>query len=138
EDDGDLFAADRIQLSAAQRHKVAPLPKDLAIHDASGRHGNQLQHGERGDGLAATGFTHHSQRLAAIDDEVYAVHRLHHAVIGSKVRLKPTDFEQGATHHMTLRGSSVSRSPSPMKLMESTVRKMAAPGKRAQCGAMSR
>src|SRR3989449_11644143 len=39
---------------------------------------------------------------------------------------------------ITLRGSSASRSPSPMWLMESTVRKIAVPGKKAQCGAKSR
>ena len=41
-------------------------------------------------------------------------------------------------HHITFRGSSASRSPSPMKLMASTVRKMAAPANSAQCGAISR
>jgi len=38
----------------------------------------------------------------------------------------------------TLRGSSASRRPSPMKLMERTVRKIAVPGKMAQWGAKSR
>jgi len=41
-------------------------------------------------------------------------------------------------HHITFRGSSASRSPSPMKLMAMTVRKIAPPANSAQCGAMSR
>ena len=72
------------------------------------------------------------------DREVDAVHRLHHAVVGGKVRLEAANFEQRLGHHITLRGSSASRRPSPMKLMVSTARKIAAPGNSAQCGAMSR
>ena len=39
--------------------------------------------------------------------------------------------------HSTCLGSSASRRPSPMKLIVSTVMKMAVPGNRAQCTAMS-
>ena len=37
-----------------------------------------------------------------------------------------------------VRGSSASRNPSPMKLIDSTARKIAPPANNAQCGAMSR
>ena len=69
--------------------------------------------------------------------EVDAVDRLHHAVVGGEVGLQAPDLEQ-RRHQITRRGSSASRSPSPMKLMASTARKIAAPGNSAQCGAMSR
>ena len=77
-------------------------------------------------------------RLAAPDRDVDAVDRLHHAVVGREMRLEAADFEQRLGHYITLRGSSASRRPSPMKLIDSTVRKIAAPGNSAQCGAMSR
>ena len=76
--------------------------------------------------------------FAAMDRQVDAVHGLHHAVVGGKVRLEAANFQQRFLHQSTLRGSSASRRPSPMKLMVSTVKKMAAPGNNAQCGAMSR
>src|SRR5205807_10362698 len=111
--------------------------------DLAGRRCHQLQHGERGDGLAAAGFADDAERLAAIEGQVDAIDRMHHAVIGGEMRLQSADLEQMPAeavfhHHITLRGSSASRSPSPMKLIDSTVRKIAAPANSAQCGAMSR
>src|SRR5262249_11610246 len=99
------------------------------------------------DGLPAAGFADHPYGLAAHDLEIDAVDGLHHAIVGREMGLQPADVEQriagwrGGVHrtrHMTLRGSSTSRRPSPMKLIESTVRKIAAPAKSAQCGAKSR
>ena len=138
EDDGDLLAADVVHLIGPQRHQVPSLPEDLPGDDAPRRHRDQLQDGERGDGLAATGLAHDTQRLLSIDGEVDAVHGLHHAVVGGEMGLEAADLQQWLAHHITLRGSSASRRPSPMKLMVSTARKIAAPGKSAQCGAMSR
>ena len=134
----DVLGADTVHLAGVERHEVAALIEDLARDDLARRHRDQLQHRHRRDGLAAAGFADHAERLAAFDRKVDAVDRLHYAVVGREMRSQAPDFEQRRRHHITLRGSSASRSPSPMKLMVSTVRKIAAPGKSAQCGAMSR
>ena len=76
-----------------------------------------------------------------VDRKIDAVDRVHHAVVGGEMGLQAADLEQAlaiAPPHITLRGSSASRSPSPMKLIDSTARKIAPPGNSAQCGAMSR
>src|SRR5215469_780452 len=108
----------------------------------------------RRDGLAAARLADDAHRLAAVDAEVDAVDRLDEPVIGREIGLEATDLEKRALgrrrscgtlrrrcrhrRHITRRGSSTSRSPSPMKLMASTVRKIAAPAESAQCGAKSR
>ena len=98
EDDRDLLAADLPHLLGAERHEVAALPHDAAFDDAAGRHLDQLQHGHRGDGLAAAGFADDAQRLAPVDGEVHAVDRAHHAVVGPEVRFQSADLEQWLTH----------------------------------------
>ena len=74
-------------------------------------------------GLQTHFATDDAERFAAIDREIYAIDRVHHAVLGREMRLQPAYFEQvlaGAISgtilqiHSTLRGSSVSRSPSPI------------------------
>ena len=119
-------------LVVVERDQVAALPQDLAGDDAARRHGDQLQHRARRDGLAAARFADHAQRLAAVDAQVDAVDRVHHAVVGLEVGLQAADVEQAVrplTPQITLRGSSASRRPSPMKLIDSTVRKIARAGK---------
>ena len=127
-------------------HRICP-------GDTPGRHRDQLEDRQRGDGLAAAGFADHADRLAAFDGQIDAIHRVHDAIVGGKMGLEPPDIEQrgfaggllfvvhhnrSARHLHDLPGSSASRNPSPMKLMVSTVRKIAAPANSAQCGAMSR
>src|SRR5262249_34723801 len=107
--------------------------------DAPRRHRNQLQDSHRGDRLAATGFTNDGHGFALIDCEIDPIDRVEPTVIRGEVRLQAADVEQMRPHrHITLRGSSASRKPSPMKLIASTARKIAAPGNSAKCGAMSR
>src|SRR4029079_3160549 len=65
------------------------------------------------------------------------VDRTDHAVVGLEPGPQVADVEERFRHYSTRRGSSASRKPSPMKLMVSTVRKIAAPAKISQCGAMS-
>ena len=153
EHDRDFLGANPVHLVGRHRHQVAALPQDLPAGDASGRHRDQLEHGKRGHRLAATELADHADGLAAPDGEIDAVDRLHDAVVGGEMRLQSPDVEQGrfaarrrievfrafrTQHHITFRGSSASRNPSPMKLIASTVRKIAAPANSAQCGAMSR
>src|SRR5262249_35060627 len=100
----------------------------------------------RGHRLAAARLADHAHRLAPADEDVDAVDRADHAVVGGELGPEPADVEEraaaggsvGHDRHMTLRGSSTSRRPSPMKLIASTTRKIAAPADKAQCGAKSR
>ena len=130
EDDGDLLGAD-----------VGSCPAAAA---APGR-GPARGSGRRRCGRAASAISFRTESAVTVlpqpdspttptvsprcDGEVDAVDRVHHAVVGREMGLEPADLEQRLGHHITRRGSSASRSPSPMKLMESTVRKIAAPGK---------
>ena len=123
EDDADFLAADGTHLVGAQRHQIAAPPQDLAGDDPSGWRRDQLQDRERRDGFAAARFADDAESFAAVDREIDAVDRMHHAVFGREMRLQPAYFEQvlaGAISgtilqiHSTLRGSSVSRSPSPI------------------------
>ena len=139
----DVFCADAIHLARIERSKIATLIEDLPGDDLSGRHRDQLEDRHRGHGLAAAGFADHADGLAAPDRQIDAVDGSHHAIVGREMRLEAANLEQRRhftvfLHYITLRGSSASRRPSPMKLMVSTVRKIAAPGNSAQCGAMSR
>src|SRR6266446_8519304 len=137
---GNLLAADLSHLGRPERHEIASTPKDLPAGDMPGRHRDELEHRQRGDALAAAGFADHAQRLPAVDGKIDAIDRAHDAVVGGEVGLQPANFEEALARHgyITFRGSRVSRSPSPMKLIVSTARKIAAPGNSAQCGAMSR
>src|SRR3981189_1884949 len=153
EHDGDFPGANAVHLAWRQWNDVAPLPQDLSAGDASGGHRDELQDGQRGDGLSAAGLADDTNSLAAFDAEIDAVHRVNDALVGVEMGLESLDLEQCRfacsspvtvhharfmQHHMTFLGSSASRNPSPMKLIESTVRKIAAPANSAQCGAMSR
>ena len=86
-DDGMVQAVDGVELPGAERHEVAALPQDLTGDDAARRHGDQLQHRQRGDGLAATRLADDADRLATADGDIDAVHGLHHAFVGGKMRL---------------------------------------------------
>ena len=77
-----------------QRNEIAALPQDLSAGDAPGRHRDQLEDRQRGDGLAAAGFADDADRLAAADGEIDAIHRLHDAVVGGKMGLESPDIEQ--------------------------------------------
>ena len=67
------FAPDPAHLLLPQRDEIAALPEDLAGDDLPRRHRDQLQHGECGDGLAATGFADNPESFAAINGEIDAV-----------------------------------------------------------------
>src|SRR4051812_11778373 len=118
EDHRDAVAAQIAHLGFAQLEQVASLVADRAADDAPrGRH--QSQDGKRADALAAAGLADDAKRLALRQAVADAVDGAHHAIAGEEMRLQVVDLED----HMRLasRGSSASRSPSPMRLTESTV-----------------
>ena len=135
EDDRDFFRADLLHLLLAERHQVAALPQHLAGDDFPRRHVDQLQHRLRGDALAAPRLADDAHRLAAVDGKVHAIDRVQPSVVGLEVGLQALNLQE--SHHRTRLGSSASRSPSPMKLIVNTVRKIARPGNSAQCTAKS-
>ena len=123
--------ADLVHLGRRQRDQVAALPQDLAGLEAAGRHVDQLQHRARRHGLAAARSrppraSVSPRSIARLD----AVDRADHAVVGLEPGLQVADVEQRSASAIrptdTRRGSSASRRPSPMKLMDSTARKIAA------------
>src|SRR3546814_12325490 len=82
EEDADLLAPDLPHLLRAERHQVAAVPEDLPLDDPARRHGDQLEHGHRGHGLAAAGLPHYPDALAEVDGYVHAVDRTDHPEIG--------------------------------------------------------
>src|SRR3546814_15763349 len=98
EDDADLLAPDLPHLLRAERHQVAAVPEDLPLDDPARRHGDQLEHGHRGHGLAAAGLPHYPDALAAVDGYVHAVDRTDHPVLGREMRLQSADLKQSLRH----------------------------------------
>ena len=80
----------------------------------------------------------HADGLAGVDREVTPSTACSQPSSVLKRVFRPLISSSGTTGPSDLRGSSASRSPSPMKLIVSTVTKIAMPGNSAQCGAMSR
>src|SRR5262249_47936340 len=67
ENNADFLAADLAHFFRPERDEISASPEDLAVDDPPRRHRQQLEHRERGDGLAATRFTDNAKRFTAID-----------------------------------------------------------------------
>src|SRR5438309_8970631 len=67
--------------------------------------------------------------------EADAIDRLHHAVVGEKLRLQVLDLEDGLAHRFCL-GSRASRKPSPRKLNAISVSESAIAGASTMWGEM--
>jgi hypothetical protein len=65
EDHRDVAAADGLHLRLGQVGQVLPLEQDLAV-DAGVALGQQAQHAQASDGLAAAAFAHHAQAFAGL------------------------------------------------------------------------
>src|SRR5690606_26077043 len=84
--------------------------------------------GEHRDRLAGAGFPDDGQNLAGIDLERNTVHRPERP--GCRLELDDEIFDLEKRHHdLFSLGSRASRNPSPIRLMASTVTRMASPGK---------
>ena len=144
EHDADLLAADRAASRVcAERHQIAALPQDLAGGDAPGRHRRSASAptSRSRSCRSRTRRRRRASRRARPPDR----RRRPHARCRRRCRntFSARGYRAGAgrlpvPHHITLRGSSASRSPSPTKLIDSTAERSRAPGNSAQCGAMSR
>ena len=85
----------------------------------------KAQDGQRRQAFAATRLAHNAQGLAAVYLEGEVVDRDGRwTIAGREFRAQPLDAQDGIGGHQILRarrGSSMSRSPSPRMLMDSTI-----------------
>src|SRR5262245_16255335 len=122
EDDGDFFAADSAHIMQRGVQQILAREPDLARGMHRRRVRKQAHDGERRDRLAGAGFTHQGNGLALADAERYAVNGLDGVAAGTEVHRQVADVDEGGLvqhvrlHRNVLRGSSASRTPSPMKM----------------------
>ena len=137
EDHRDAVAADGPHLGGGSWRPGPRRGTDLPATTLPGC-GDEAEDGERGHALAAARLAHQAEDLAAVDPQVDAVHRLHHAVAGEVVGGEAVDLEEGGAvgaHRFSL-GSRASRRPSPRRLKARTFHMMARPGKNTRWGAV--
>ena len=139
----DGVAADAAHLGFGKPDQLAAVQPDAAF-DPPGRVRHQAHDGERRHALAAAGFADHAEDFAARERPAHIVDRAHDAVgrveCGAQVldrehlcgRSRRTDRRRGdgiVPHsRFAKRGSSMSRRPSPIRLMASTVTARTRPG----------
>jgi hypothetical protein len=104
--------------------------KVISVGGDGGGIGQQPHHRQHRDRFARAAFADDGQHLAAIDMHVDALdgRELPTAVANLTVRFLMFSSAIGSQLRFSL-GSSASRSPSPIRLMASTVIRMARPGK---------
>ena len=132
----DGVAADAAHLGFGKPDQLAAVEPDAAF-DPPGRVRHQTHDGERRHALAAAGFADHAEDFAARERPAHVVDRAHDAVgrvergaqvLDRKHRLRAEaigstgDAARHRAHsRFAKRGSSMSRRPSPIRLMASTV-----------------
>src|SRR5262245_21052961 len=128
EDDSDPPAANPAQLTLSPAGQVLALEDDGAAHDAAGPWQEADDREARGR-LAAARLADEPQRLALVEREAHAVHRLDHArpAEGEEVGLQIGDFEERGQRFLDW-GSSRTRSQSPKSWVARTIRRIHAPG----------
>src|SRR6185437_13244887 len=140
EDHRDLVAAHIAHRRFVEHEEVAPVEPDASADDAAGRIGNETHQRQRRHALAAAAFTDHRQGLAAVERERDVVDGAEQALPGEEHGLQPFDLEHGRcsgrAHQLRSRGSRMSRSASPSRLVPKTARLMAMPGKITSQGAV--
>src|SRR5690606_30766042 len=88
----------------------------------------KTHHGKHRDRLARSGLAHDRQHLALVHMQRDAVYSLERAADRVERNGKVLDFKQSHDQDLFSFGSSASRSPSPIRLMASTVTRIARPG----------
>src|SRR3982074_1439256 len=122
-DHGYVIAAIVPHLVGVHLDDVPALEKDLAADDAP-RFRNQAKDRQCGNRLAATRLANHRHRLAGVDVEAHSIDRAYDSARSKELGLEVLDPQDGLrqrTGYRRMRGSSASRSPSPMKLNASMV-----------------
>ena len=129
EDHRDIVAAHLAHPRLGRVEQVFAGKADGALGDPARRHRHQPHDGERRHALAAAGFADDAQRPARRQIEAQAVdHPRDRAVLEIEFDRQSLDLEQRA-HRCLSFGLKASFRPSPIRLTDSTVMKMARPGK---------
>ena len=117
-----------VQLGFGEGQQVLALEPDLAGIDR--RRARQDAH-DRADqrGLPAARFAHHTQDAAALQGESDIVEDLGLALVGADRHLEAAHAEDRDHRDRRIRGSTMSRRPSPRRLKPITVIRIARPGK---------
>jgi hypothetical protein len=95
EDHRDAPAPDAAQLGRRRGQQILALEQDASIRDPAGRIGNQAQHRQGGDALAAAGLADDAQHLAGHHVETDAVDRGEAARVGPEHDPEVPDAEDG-------------------------------------------
>ena len=127
-DHRDAMTAQALHLLLGERRELLALELDRARGDATGLRRDQPQDRHGRHRLAAAGFAHDAQRLAARHVERHAVDRAHDSVQGAELGVEIANFENRAHSRLASRGSSRSRRPSPSRFTARTVTARNAPG----------
>jgi hypothetical protein len=106
EDHGDLPAPDGLEVTLGAPDELVAAEADRPPD--GGALGQQPEDGERGDGLARTGFADDAEHLVLLDGEGQVVDRVERPVVGGERDAEPVDLEQrsrgarGAAHRGSL------------------------------------
>ncbi len=130
EDHRDLVAAHKPHRLVVETQQVAAAERHGTADDAAGWLRDQAHDGERRHALAAAGFADDGERLAAAQRERHVVHRLDDALAGEEEGPQPLDREDDVGvcrrgHPSRCRGSRMSRTASPSRLVPNTTRLIA-------------
>ena len=126
----DVIAADGAELGFRQGQQVLIPQHDMTARLRPLR--QQLHRRQRGHGFARAAFAGHGHDLSGIDGQGDIMQDVEPVDRQRQVG----DTQQGHLRVTRSRGSSASRSPSPIRFSPSTVRIIAKPGTSAICGAM--
>src|SRR5579885_109618 len=147
-DHGDVLAAHQAHCLLIKREQIAPGKLDGAAGDTAGRIGDQAHERERRDALTAAGFADDRQRFSRRQRETDAVDGFDQAMAEVEISAQVLDCEQwrgrgigygrfrSHAHQSRSRGSRMSRSASPNRLVPNTARLMARRGKITSQGAV--
>ena len=94
EDHRDVLAAYPLHLLLGEAEEIDAVELDAAAGDAAGRIGHQPHERERGDGLAAAGFTDNGESFPGLDGKAHCVDRLEDSLSGVEDCAQAVDGEQ--------------------------------------------
>src|SRR5581483_12017727 len=109
EDERDLASADALESPRREREQVGAV-EERAAGDRR-RLGQQAYERHARHALPASRLADDAEHLTLVERESHPVHRVHRAVVGVEADREIGDLEQ--RHQRVVRGSKMSRRPSP-------------------------